>query len=151
MPRKKTQPSIQGPGELAAKKKALRCAKLAIEKKAYGTMVLNVGTLSSIAEYFVICSGRSTRQTRAISDHIKAALKEKERQIPLGVEGTQEGVWILLDYDDVVVHVFYEPTRAHYALETIWSDAPVVRDRALAKAEREALSAKGEEETDWED
>jgi ribosome-associated protein len=151
MPRKKIQTSPQKAEELPAKGKAVLCAKLALQKKAFGTTVLHVGTLSSIAEYFVICSGRSVRQTRAISDHIRAKLKEMEKQIPLGVEGEHEGVWILLDYDDVVVHVFYEPTRAHYSLERVWSDAPVVRDRSLAKAEREVGSAPVEEKMDWED
>lgn len=152
MPRKKPQTTVSRPAEdRLAKAKARLCARLAIEKKAFGISVLHVGAVSPITEYFVICSGRSVRQTRAIAEHIQTALKARRRETPLGVEGEAEGVWILLDYDDVVIHVFYEPTRAYYALESLWSDAPRLRDSALLKAEREALAGSSREEGDWED
>ncbi len=138
------------PSPVTAKEKALRCAHWAVEKKAYGMTVLEVGALTSITEYFVICSGRSVRQTRAIADHIRTRLKRDLREVPLGVEGEREGSWILLDCDDVVVHVFYEPTRELYGLEKLWSDAPVLRDAALEEEERRAVALVGEED-EWED
>ena len=131
--------------------KALLCARLALEKKAYGTIVLHMGPLTSIAEYFVICSGRSIRQTRAITNHMRTELKTV-REFPLGVEGEKEGGWILLDYDEVVVHVFHEPVREIYGLEKLWSDAPRVNDPALIEAE-ELFQAEraGLEDDDWAD
>lgn len=151
MPRKKSETAFSRPAEdRAAKAKARLCARLAIQKKAFGISVLHVGAVSPITEYFVICSGRSVRQTRAIAEHIQTALKAR-RETPLGIEGEAEGLWILLDYDDVVIHVFYEPTRAYYALENLWSDAPRLRDPALLKAEREALAGSRGEEEDWEE
>ncbi|MEW6440426.1 MAG: ribosome silencing factor [bacterium] len=138
------------PEDIAPREKALLCAKLALEKKALGMTVLEIGELSSIAEYFVICSGRSVRQTRAIAEHVQTRMKAKVRQIPLGVEGMQEGIWILLDYDDVIIHVFYEPTRELYSLEKLWSDAPAVRDPEIDRAQEDSPQG-SEESSDWED
>lgn len=152
MPSKKPETTIPRSAEdRVAKAKARLCARLAIQKKAFGITVLHVGAVSPIAEYFVICSGRSVRQTRAIAEHIQTSLKSRHKETPLGVEGEAEGLWILLDYGDVVTHVFYEPTRAYYALENLWSDAPRLRDSALLKAEREALAGSRAEEGDWEE
>jgi len=123
------------------REKALRCARWALEKKAYGILVLHVGTLTPITEYFVICSGRSVRQTRAIVEHVRSRLKQDLKSVPLGVEGEAEGCWVLIDCDDVIVHVFHEPIRETYRLERLWSDAPLVEDPALLE----------EEEEDWED
>jgi ribosome-associated protein len=133
----------------AVKEKALLCARLALEKKAYGLTILHLGVLSTIAEYFVVCSGKSVRQTRAISEHIQLQMK-KARHRPLGVEGEAEGCWILLDYDDVVVHVFHEPTREYYALEKLWSDAPLLEDAELAEAEKKQ-NLKDAEDDVWEE
>lgn len=131
--------------------KALLCARLAVEKKAYGTVVLHMGPLTSIAEYFVICSGRSIRQTRAITNHLRIQLKT-QHETPLGIEGEKEGGWILLDYDDVVVHVFHEPIREIYGLEKLWSDAPRVNDPALIEAEELSQAERAwQEDDDWED
>ena len=134
------------------KEKALCYARWALEKKAYGTTVLHLGPISSIAEYFVICSGKSVRQTRAIANHIRTRLKEEAHPIPLGMEGEREGLWILMDCDDVVVHVFHEPIREFYSLEKLWADAPIVDDPGLL-AEIEAAAGDGfaEEDEDWED
>jgi ribosome-associated protein len=135
---------------IEAKEKALCCARWALEKKAYGLSLLNVGPLTPITEYFVICSGRSVRQTRAIVEHIRTRLKKELHHVPLGVEGESEGCWILLDCDDVIVHVFYEPTREVYRLENLWSDAPVLEDPDLLQEEA-AARGWSEEEEDWED
>ena len=85
-------------------------------------IVLDVRDLTSIADVFIICSGRSNRQVNAIADSIVAKLK-KQKIKPLSVEGTGEGHWILLDYDHVVIHVFYEPVREFFDLEGLWADA----------------------------
>ena len=136
--------------ESAARQKALLCARLALEKKAYSMTVLDMGSLTSIADYFVICSGKSVRQTRAIADHVRFKMKAL-RHNPLGVEGESEGCWILLDYDDVVVHVFHEPTREFYTLEKLWSDAAVVQDPELEEALKARDVGLGREEEGWED
>lgn len=136
---------------VAAKEKALRCAHWALEKKAQGIVLLNVGKLTPITEYFVICSGRSVRQTRAIAEHLRVRLKKELKCVPLGVEGEREGCWILLDCDDVIVHVFDEPTRDLYRLERLWSDAPVVRDPSLSEEGTAGDEGSEEEEEDWED
>lgn len=86
-------------------------------------MILEVKKLSSFTDYFVICSGNSDRQVQAIAGHIEEKLKEGNVR-PLSVEGKREGRWVLLDYGDVVIHVFYQPVREFYDLERLWSDAP---------------------------
>jgi ribosome-associated protein len=134
-----------------AKEKALLCARWALEKKAFRILLLNVGPLTPITEYFVICSGRSVRQTQAIVEHIRTRLKRELKYVPLGVEGESEGCWILLDCDDVIVHVFDEPTREIYRLEKLWSDAPLVTDPDLLAEEEKAADRWSEEDEDWED
>src|SRR5210317_2566889 len=94
----------------------------ASEKKALNLIVLDVRDLTSIADVFIICSGRSNRQVNAIADSIVAKLK-KHKIKPLSVEGTGEGHWVLLDYGHVVIHVFYEPIREFFDLEGLWADA----------------------------
>ena len=134
-----------------AKEKALLCAHWALEKKAYGIEILNVGALTPIAEYFLICSGRSVRQTQAIVEHIRTRLKQEWKEPPLGVEGESEGCWVLLDCNDVIVHVFDEPTREVYRLEKLWSDAPRVTDPHIVAEEEKAAAPWSEEEENWED
>jgi ribosome-associated protein len=151
MPTTRSRRSRSPSPKIDAKEKALRCAGWALEKKAQEVVLLHVGALTPITEYFLICSGRSVRQTQAIVEHIRMRLKKEWKEIPLGVEGEKEGSWVLLDCDDLVVHVFDEPTRDLYGLEKLWSDAPRVTDRRLEEeAERAARDRPGEEE-DWED
>jgi ribosome-associated protein len=92
-------------------------------KKAEYLVILDVAELSSIADYFIICSGRSSRQVKAIADHVLLELK-KQGLRPLSVEGEKEGHWVVLDFGDVVIHLFYEPVRSFYDLESLWADAP---------------------------
>lgn len=99
-------------------------------KKALDIVVLDVSGLTSLADTFIICSGRSNRQVTAIADYIRTDLK-KQGVAPLSVEGLQEGHWVLMDYGDVVIHVFYDDVRRFYDLEGLWSDAPRIRTRAL--------------------
>ena len=111
----------------------------ASEKKALNLIVLDVGGLTSIADVFIICSGRSNRQVNAIADSIVAKLK-KHKIKPLSVEGTGEGHWVLLDYGHVVIHVFYEPVREFFDLEGLWADAkrittPTLKEFQVSKNE----------------
>ena len=110
---------------LTAEHKAQRAARAAIDKKAIDLVVLDVQGLSSVAEYFLVCSGRSTPHVKSISDAIRDELKE-EGSRPLHAEGQAESGWLLLDYGDVLMHVFLEDTRAYYALERLWGDAPLL-------------------------
>jgi ribosome-associated protein len=91
-------------------------------KKAENILVLDVRGLTSVADFFIVCSGRSNRQVAAIADHVERNLKKKGMK-PLSVEGKNEGLWVLLDYGDVIIHVFYEAVRKFYDLEGLWSDA----------------------------
>lgn len=110
---------------LTAERKAQRAARAAIEKKAIDLVVLDVQGLSSVADYFLVCSGRSTPHVKSISDAIRDELKD-EGSRPLHAEGQAESGWLLLDYGDVLMHVFLEDTRAYYALERLWGDAPLL-------------------------
>lgn len=92
-------------------------------------VILEVKYLSSVTDYFVICSGNSDRQVKAIAAHVEEKLGKKGI-VPLGVEGKREGRWVLMDYGDVVVHVFYQPVREFYELERLWSEAPRMQWRS---------------------
>lgn len=96
---------------------------MALEKKALDVKILTLKDLSSICDYFVIASGDADIQVKAIGRHILDELAEIGCK-PISREGINDGNWVLLDYVDVVVHVFYEPTRRFYALEKLWGDAP---------------------------
>ena len=103
--------------------RALECTGAALDRKAYDLVVLEVGRLTTIADYFVVCSGRSDTQVRAIAEHV-AAQQASRGVRPLTVEGLEHGHWALLDFGDVVVHVFYVPAREFYDLERLWARAP---------------------------
>jgi ribosome-associated protein len=102
------------------------------KKKALNLVVLDVQKLTSIADVFIICSGRSNRQVNAIADATVDHLK-KHKIRPLSVEGTGQGHWVLLDYGDVVIHIFYEPVREFFDLEGLWVDAKRIETPALKK------------------
>ncbi len=97
----------------------------ASDKKAEDILVLNVSEVTTIADLFVLCSGRGERQVQAIADAIVEKAKAAGRQ-PVGVEGYGAGRWILIDLGDVVTHVFVPDERQLYRLERLWGDAPVV-------------------------
>jgi len=105
--------------------RALACTRAALDHKAYDLVVLETGRVSSIADYFVICSGRSDTQVQAIAEAIDTDLRHQGER-PLSVEGLQHGQWVLIDYGDVVVHIFYVPVRGFYDLERLWVRAPRV-------------------------
>jgi ribosome-associated protein len=104
------------------------------EKKSMGVVALDVRELTSVADAFIVCSGRSNRQVSAIAAHVRFTLRAGGLK-PLHVEGEKEGHWVLLDYGHVVIHVFYEPVRDFYDLESLWSDAPRIDLEALADEE----------------
>ncbi len=112
---KKRQPSSRA--------RALRCVNAALEKKAKDLIILNVKEISAFADYFIICSGTSDRQVRAIAAAIQEILK-KAGILPLGIEGKAAGQWILMDYNDVIIHIFLDTVRTFYDLERLWSEAP---------------------------
>jgi ribosome-associated protein len=99
-------------------------------KKAEALIVLDVRNLTSVADAFIICSGRSNRQVQAIAEHIQKEMKKRRRK-PLSVEGLQEGHWILIDYGDVIIHVFFDPVRSFYDLEGLWTDAQRVETASM--------------------
>jgi ribosome-associated protein len=109
--------------DLSSWEKVLLLTRAALDKKACDLVVLDVRQLTSIADYFILCSGRSDRQVQSIAQGLQEAGAEEGTK-PFAVEGTQRGHWVLMDFSDVVVHVFYEPVREFYDLDGLWGDAP---------------------------
>ncbi len=104
------------------------CARIADDKKALNIVVLKMTDLIVLTDYFVIASGTNPRQVSAMADAIREGVRGLDVKC-LGTEGVQEGRWALLDFGDVVVHLFDETTRAFYDLENLWAEAPRVRWR----------------------
>ncbi|MBI5076637.1 MAG: ribosome silencing factor [Nitrospirae bacterium] len=104
---------------------ALKAADAALQKKAQGLVILELIGLTIITDYFVICSGESTTQVRAIADFIEHELMLQGIR-PIGKEGLNYGHWGLLDYGDVIIHVFEKETREYYSLEKLWMDAKTI-------------------------
>jgi len=109
---------------LDSRERALKCALFALDKKAVDVKILEIGHLSSIADYLVLATGTSDKQTQAIADSVKKGLKRFGKA--LDVEGLKEGNWVVIDYGDVIVHVFHENLRRYYDLDDLWKKAPVV-------------------------
>ena len=99
-------------------------AQAAAAKKAVDVVLLDVVELVGYADIFVLCTARNARQVRAIAQEVRRVMKSDRGLVPTGVEGTEKGRWVLVDYDDVVLHVFDEPSRGFYDLEGLWADAP---------------------------
>ncbi|HET7711284.1 MAG TPA: ribosome silencing factor [Thermoanaerobaculia bacterium] len=106
------------------------------DKKAIDLDVLSVGELTSIADYFILCSATSERQAQAIADAVLSKLQDEMKVKPLLVEGTTPGRWILLDFGDFIFHVFTEDCRRFYGLERLWGDAPNVTAEFSEEAAR---------------
>lgn len=104
---------------------AKRIVELAEDKKASDIVLLEIGGLTTMADYFVICSGQSERQLGAISDGISSALRDEGIK-PIGREGTANAHWLLVDYGAVIVHIMAPPERDFYQLERLWADAPLL-------------------------
>ena len=111
---------------------ARMAGRLALEKKGFDVRILKLKEISSVCDYFLIVSGEADIHVKAIAQSIIEGLKEAGER-PMHVEGMVEGNWVLLDYIDVIVHVFKEPTRQFYSLERLWGDAPIeeLADEAL--------------------
>jgi ribosome-associated protein len=110
-------------GGISSWDKTLLLARFALEKKACDLVVMAVRELTSIADYFIICSGRSDRQVQSIAQGIEENLSGAGLS-PLSVEGANRGHWVLMDFSDVIVHIFYEPVREFYDLDGLWDHAP---------------------------
>lgn len=106
---------------------ALTVAELASDGKALEIVQLDLRGLTSVADYFLICTGRSDRQVRAIHDRIHLGMKQDHGMLPTRVEGLTQSDWVLLDYADVIVHVFTPETRDYYRLEQLWAEAPATQ------------------------
>ena len=103
---------------------ARAAGRLALSKKGFDVRILKLASISSICDYFVIVSGEADVHVKAIANGISDELM-KEGVKPYHREGLDKGSWVLLDYIDIVIHIFLEPTRQFYALEKLWGDAPV--------------------------
>jgi len=112
---------------------AMRCRKLAENRKAEDVVILDMRKVSSIADYFVIATGTSDPHLRAIGEEITTKLKEVDGLSPRAVDGSLHASWMVLDYFDVIVHLMKPDVRRHYDLESLWGDAPRVPTRARAK------------------
>src|SRR4051794_9401959 len=108
-----------------SREKALNCARAVIDKKAENVKVLDLSELSGFTDYFVICSGMSDRQVQAIADSAEHVMESAGHEL-LSSEGYSQGRWVLMDFGDVVVHVFLDALREYYDLENLWNGAPRV-------------------------
>lgn len=112
-----------------SRKLAMLCRELADNKKAEDIVILDLRKISSITDYFVICTGTSEPHLRAIVDEIQEHLEEEHHLSPRGTDGSINTSWVVLDYFDVIVHVMRSDVRELYNLEDLWGDAPQVRTR----------------------
>jgi ribosome-associated protein len=104
---------------------AVFIAQAAQEKQAEGVLVLEVGAMTSLADYFVFASGDSERQVRGMASFIEKSMSTRYKTIP-EIEGKETANWMLLDYGDIIVHIFKSDVRKYYALEKMWADAPQI-------------------------
>jgi ribosome-associated protein len=136
MPVKKTkvEEKVEEKSTLTAVERALKCAELAYDKKAYNICVRDISRVSSIADYMVIISGSSDKQNQAIADNIRTGLKKYGKVND--IEGATDGKWIVMDYGDVLVHIFHDQIRKYYDLDGLWGMAPELELPPEIKAAR---------------
>lgn len=120
------------PPDDRARSIALAIAEVGLDNKALNVEIIDVRGKVDYSDYVVVMSGRSDRQVNALGRHIEEELQQKHKARCLGVEGMPSGTWLLMDYGDVVVHIFHEDTRGYYDLETLWIDAARVTTSANA-------------------
>lgn len=113
---------------------AQRIAAVALDKLAEDVVILDMREMCSFTDYFVIATGRNTRLVKAIHDEILLKLKQEERLIARGVAGEREADWIVIDYVDIVVHIFTPEQRSFYRLEDLWADVPRIAVDAITAA-----------------
>ncbi|MDP8976558.1 MAG: ribosome silencing factor [Actinomycetota bacterium] len=118
------EPSSVGLDEI--RHRAIAAARAAADKVGAGTVILEVGAVLAITDYFVVTSGANARQVRTIAEEVEASLAGSAGIKPLRIEGLDDARWVLIDYGDFVVHVFLEEVRRYYDIERLWSDAPRV-------------------------
>jgi ribosome-associated protein len=119
-----------------SRKLARLCREFADNKKAENIVILDVRTLSSVTDYFVIASGTSEPHLRAIVDEMTDRLREEHGVRPRAVDGTTRTAWVALDFFDVIVHVMRQDARERYDLESLWGDAPRVKPAKRAAAKK---------------
>jgi ribosome-associated protein len=122
-----TNPEIEELESLSSEETARQLATMVAEKKAGQVVVMRVRELVQYADYFVICSGHSDRQVSAIREHVIRQARTQLDERPISVEGIETHQWVIVDFGDVVVHVFFDPVREYYKLEELWGDAPRVK------------------------
>ena len=105
---------------------ARRIAGLAQEKLAQDVVILDMRPVVSYTDYFVVCTGQNTRQVASIYDEVQQRMKHDARLLPSSVDGQREATWIVVDYLDVVLHIFTPEARGYYRLEDLWGDVPSV-------------------------
>lgn len=135
----KNRPTEKAPWD--AKKKALQIAEAAQSKHAEEIIVFHVSELTSLSDFFVLCSAESEPQMRAIVDAVEDSLS-KEGSRPYGIEGREGGLWILLDYNDVILHIFKKEAREFYSLDRLWGDAPRIPFPGASGEERAPVKKK---------
>lgn len=86
-------------------------------------LVLDIHDISGFADYFVICNGLNRMHVQALSEHVEAELKQTHEELPRHIEGMSEGEWVLMDYGDIIIHIFVDEQRHYYNLEKLWGDA----------------------------
>ena len=118
--------------QLNSIEQARRIAGIAQDKLADDVVILDMRPVCIYTDFFVVCSGRNTRQVKSIWDEVHARLKHDTRLLPRAVAGERESTWIVADYLDVVLHVFTPDTRAYYRLEDLWGDVPSVELEAAS-------------------
>ncbi len=120
--KQKEREELEVKGELTSAQKTQLICKLLCEKKAHSIVYINVADKTSLCDYFVICSGRSSTQVKSIAENTEEKLEKQYGLIPRRKEGLREGRWAVLDYADVIVHVFDDEERDFYCLERLWED-----------------------------
>jgi ribosome-associated protein len=125
LPKRAGAPKSKQPGERPPLELARRIVELAEDKKAADIILLDLAGLTTMADYFIICSGGSERQLEAIASGIIGSLRD-EKTKPIGREGTAASHWVLVDFGSVVVHIFTPPEREYYGLEKHWSEARTI-------------------------
>ncbi len=106
----------------ASKQKTLNICKFLSDKKAYGIVYIDVESKTSLCDYFIICSGRSATQVKALAENVDEKMEKEHGLTPRRKEGVREGRWAVLDYEDVIVHIFNDEERDFYRLERLWED-----------------------------
>lgn len=114
------------PESLSGLDLAQKCVQIALDKKALDPVILDLQAVSSICDYMVICSAQSEPQIKAVVNEIEKTVKELYGRHPIAVDGFPTSQWVVVDYGDVMLHIFHEAKRGVYALEDLWSDAPQV-------------------------